>query len=320
MKHDKNSISNTVICSKIIDELCAIWEKTGIKTQRKDKVKQKLTNLYESYRTLTKHKGRNEEKSQLFLNQLEEFFYIAYQEAADIVQYDKLRNTKQKEDDLKFLDTLKDGKKSSRTTNTYSNIKVNNDNISVDRLTLFLSLSVIVEKKPEKEIEDYFYYELTSFPMSLFKDGLMRSAQKHKLKNYLTRRILPMPYAPNSFRIADGGALLYCCDWNKGEIFDNIFEKYIQFLNYFKVGVVVFDGYENSTKDTTRIKRGTITQYAVEIHKSNPCPSNKSKFFPNYANKKSFIRILEVKLRERVLNCVCLSFRYMMYFVCHSCI
>ena len=66
--------------------------------------------MYESHRTLTKHKGRNDEKSQLFLNQLEELFYIAHQEAAEIVQCDKLRNTKQKED-LKFLDALKDGKK-----------------------------------------------------------------------------------------------------------------------------------------------------------------------------------------------------------------
>ena len=100
----------------------------------------------------------------------------------------------------------------------YSNIKVNNENISVDPLTLFLRLSVIFEKKPEKEIEDYFYYKLTSFPMSLFKDGLMRRAQKKKLKNYLTKPVLSMPYASNSFRIADGDALLYSCDWNKGEM------------------------------------------------------------------------------------------------------
>ena len=111
MKQHKNYISNTVICSKITDELCAVWEKIGIKTQRKDKVKQKLTNLYESNRTLTKHKVRNDEKSQLFLNQLEELFYIAHQEAANIVQCDKLRNDKQKEEDLKFLGALKDGKK-----------------------------------------------------------------------------------------------------------------------------------------------------------------------------------------------------------------
>ena len=38
-------------------------------------------------------------------------FYIAHQEAADIVQCDKLRNTKLKEEDIKFLDALKDGKK-----------------------------------------------------------------------------------------------------------------------------------------------------------------------------------------------------------------
>ena len=117
-----------------------------------------------------------------------------------------------------------------------------------------------------------------------------------------------MPFAPYSLKVADGGALLYCCDWNKGEIFDNIFEKYIQFLNYLKVSVVVFDGYENSTKDATRIKRGSLSQFAVEIHKSNPCPSDRSKFFSNYANKKSFIRILEVRLRERGFT----------VYVCHS--
>ena len=112
MKHDKYSIKNTVNCHKITDELYAIWEKTGIKTQSKDKVKKKLTNLYESYKTLTKHKGRNDEKSKLFLNQLEEFFYIAHQEEADIAQRGKLKNTKQKED-LRSLYALKDGKKQS---------------------------------------------------------------------------------------------------------------------------------------------------------------------------------------------------------------
>ena len=104
-----NSI--TFIFSKITDELFAIWEKTRIKTQRKDKVKQKFTNLYESHRTLIKYKGRNDEKSLLFLNQPEEFFYIAHQESADNFKCDKLRNNKHKEGDLKFLDALKDGKK-----------------------------------------------------------------------------------------------------------------------------------------------------------------------------------------------------------------
>ena len=46
----------------------------------------------------------------MILNQLEELFLIAHQEAANIVQCDKLRKTKQKED-LKFLNALMDGKK-----------------------------------------------------------------------------------------------------------------------------------------------------------------------------------------------------------------
>ena len=58
MKLDKYSFSNTVKYSKITDELFAIWEKTGKKTQRKDKVTPK---------TYT-------EKLPPFLNQLEEFF------------------------------------------------------------------------------------------------------------------------------------------------------------------------------------------------------------------------------------------------------
>ena len=37
IKHDKYSISNKVICSKITDELCDIEEKTGIKHKGKTK-------------------------------------------------------------------------------------------------------------------------------------------------------------------------------------------------------------------------------------------------------------------------------------------
>ena len=74
----------------------------------------------------------------------------------------------------------------------YSNIKVNNENISVGLLTLFLRLSVIIEKKSEKEIEDYFYYEVTSSLMSLFKDGIGNEVKKitQQSQFYLCRMLL----------------------------------------------------------------------------------------------------------------------------------
>ena len=64
----------------------------------------------------------------------------------------------------------------------------------------------MVEKKPENEIVDYFNYELSPYPMSLFKEGIMRSAQKSKLKQFLLKTVNPTD-APQTTRIADGGCI-----------------------------------------------------------------------------------------------------------------
>ena len=49
----------------------------------------------------------------------------------------------------------------------YSSIQVEKENVMIDPLTLFLRLLVVVERKPENEIANYFNYELTPYPMSL---------------------------------------------------------------------------------------------------------------------------------------------------------
>ena len=46
---------------------------------------------------------------------------------------------------------------------------------------LFLRLIAIAQRTPK--IEDYFHYELTADPMSLFKDGMMRKPNKALLRN-----------------------------------------------------------------------------------------------------------------------------------------
>ena len=190
-------------------------------------------------------------------------------------------------------------KRSRQITNLQSlssSVKIDNENVSIDPMTLFLRLAFIIEKKPEKEIEEYFYYELTPFPLSLFKDGVMRPSQKHKLKSFLTKPATSISHIPDSLKVIDGGALLWVNDWKKGERFEDIFKKYVSYLQHLQSDVVVFDGYEVSTKDTTRMKRGLNTQ-AVEIHEKNPCPCDRSTFFSNYTNKKSFIEVLATKLR-----------------------
>lgn len=111
----------------------------------------------------------------------------------------------------------------------YTRVKIGHDTITIDPLILFLRLVVVIERKPENEIADYFFYELSPYPMSLFKDGVLRTAQKSKLKSYILDKV-EMTKEPDSTKIIDGGALLWCCDWKKSEKFHEIFKKYISFL------------------------------------------------------------------------------------------
>ena len=80
---------------------------------------------------------------------------------------------------------------------------------------------MIVNRIPESKIENYFSYELSPYPMSLFKDGAVRAATKVKLKNFLLKDVSPSKPLPGTFRtIADVAAFLWCCKWKKfGDIF-----------------------------------------------------------------------------------------------------
>ena len=67
-----------------------------------------------------------------------------------------------------------------------SSIIIEKAEVTIGILAFFLRLAFVVEGKPEAEMENYFYYELTVYPTSLFKDGAMRTPKnKAKLKNYL---------------------------------------------------------------------------------------------------------------------------------------
>ena len=79
---------------------------------------------------------------------------------------------------------------------------------------------------PENEI-DYYFYELSSYPMSLFRYGAMGTSAKVTLKNFLFKRYFPLVPLPGTFTaIADGGVFLRCCKWTKNETFRIIFYKY----------------------------------------------------------------------------------------------
>ena len=198
-------------------------------------------------------------------------------------------------------------KRSDQITNLqslYSNVNIGTEKVSIDPLMLFLRLIVLVERSPEKEIVDFFNYELTPYPMSLFKDGVMRTAQKSNLKNHLLNEVSPVE-AEDTVRIVDGGALLWCCEWKTGEKFNEIFKRYSNFMKNLGIQTVVFDGYRLSTKNSTHQKRAGVMSQDVDIKDENSCQANRKTFFSNYNNKERFVKALASHLKDefKVIEC-----------------
>ena len=113
----------------------------------------------------------------------------------------------------------------------YSSIRIDKERVAIDPLTLFLRLVILVDRKPEVKIKNCFYYELTPYPTVLFKDGVMRTAKdKSTLKNFLLEGVKPTESTESEI-VADGGALLWLCNWRKGEKFSKIFDLYINIFS-----------------------------------------------------------------------------------------
>ena len=78
--------------------------------------------------------------------------------------------------------------------------------------------------------------------------------QKSKLKSFLFADSTTIDDEPQVTKIADGRALLQCCNWKRKETFENIYEMYASFLQFLQINTVVF-GYSLSTKNATHKKR-----------------------------------------------------------------
>ena len=134
----------------------------------------------------------------------------------------------------------------------------------------------------------------------------MRSAKKPKFKSFLLADSTTVDGEPQVTKIADGGVLLWCCNWKKS--FENIFEMYANFLQFLQISTVVFDGYSLSTKDATHKKRSGKASATIEIKETNLCVTDRNTFLSNYENKKAFVKCLAEKLRIlgfQVFECPC---------------
>ena len=100
---------------------------------------------------------------------------------------------------------------------------------------------------------------------------------KSTLKNFLLQGVNPTENTESKI-VADGDALLWLCNWRKGEKFSKIFDSYIDKCRMFNINTVVFDGYNKSTKDATHKERSNEMSQVVEISDGNPCPQIEQSF------------------------------------------
>ena len=86
-------------------------------------------------------------------------------------------------------------------------IKMDDKTVHIDPLILFARLTALLQR--DDESTDKFRYELTPEPTSLFKDGMMRKANKSVLRNFFLDKNKPADDVQADTCIIDGGALLH---------------------------------------------------------------------------------------------------------------
>ena len=165
----------------------------------------------------------------------------------------------------------------------------------------------------EDNIEEFFHFELTQEPMSLFKNEMMGKPDKQSLRKV----IMPEEEAIKKDDIKncdtyvlDGGALIHRVRWSKGTKFITIAETYVKYIrkNYRLNVTVVFDGYHNkSTKSHEHLRRNFVSQSCnVNICADNQVPFTQDRFLSNTENKVGLIKFLSLHLQEEgisIINC-----------------
>ena len=167
-------------------------------------------------------------------------------------------------------------------------VNVQSKNVMINPTVLFTRLSALAGR--EENIEKYFDFELTTYPMSLFKDGMMRKPDKASLRNHLlTEQVNKQPCG---VRVVDGGFLLHHLHWPENVTFGELLNHCVASIRS-KYGSchIVFDGYKiPSTKDHEHSRR-SIKLKSCDVHFSEEMKvsTKRDDFLSNNNNKSLFI-------------------------------
>src|SRR6218665_316434 len=195
-----------------------------------------------------------------------------------------------------FADVSLKKKDTVRTLlNLRKGVVIEDKTIHINCGNLFNRLIVLTER--QADTAQFFAYELTPVPTSLFKDDMMRKPDKAALSRLLTKdSTVSMTGTPPTQFVVDGGALLHRVRWINGATYMHVARQYVNFVARFygNTATTVFDGYLSgpSTKDHEHQRRSTKMAAMVSINNDAIVHDNQQAFLANSYNKSCFIEFL----------------------------
>ncbi|GBN74287.1 hypothetical protein AVEN_35322-1 [Araneus ventricosus] len=137
-------------------------------------------------------------------------------------------------------------------------VKVHDELIPVNLDTIFRRIFLSLLKKSDGELQTYFQFELTPFPLSLFDEGGLRKTPKSVFYDlFSTTTVVHF----TSAYVVDDGFLLHRVLWQAKESFSFILKQYVDYAKkYFNERAsTIFYGYpedaDKSTKSVERMRR-----------------------------------------------------------------
>ena len=179
-------------------------------------------------------------------------------------------------------------------------IIIEKKSVHIDPAILFTRLTALFQR--EDCVVEHFSYELTPEPTSMFKDGMMRKANKSMLRKVVLDKV---ESSSNSSKVCvlDGGALLHKVKWQANSSFKDILNSYNQYITHryvqYERCCVVFDGYTHSMsiKSTKHARRNLkIASANVTVSDTMVLTITREMFLGNIGNKEQFIKMLGAHL------------------------
>jgi hypothetical protein len=191
----------------------------------------------------------------------------------------------------------------------FNTCSVGEEQREIDASKLFHRLVIAAYSQRLMKLSDVFSFELTVYPTSLFKTGILRKPDKPALLRDYCKDLVPALLPHGCVFVVDGGCLLHKVRWVKATTFHDVVASYAAFVlkHFGGTARVVFDGYGSAptTKDHEHSRRATKKASVapnIQIQSSTMVTLDQDIFLTNTYNKQQFIDLLAQHLRDLKLQ------------------